>query len=237
VSATVVAQGFRLDRMSCVCYEAVKTRMKRATIALWAVGLLTLRMETSSAKADAPAIPSLTASPVIGYAYGGAGFAFSPRTNLLVTSLGYNANGFASYPGSDPTVRVSLFSSGGGPLTSALVTTNGALHSGNYFTSITSISLTMGATYYLQAGGVADGVWVGRVIAPGLGGAFTVAPQLTYLGGAVGTNPSGVFPANVYGSDALWIGGNFEFAPVPEPSAVGLLGLSLVAFRRLLRRR
>jgi len=177
-----------------------------------------------------PAVTSFGSQSTIGYDWG-AGFAFSPNTNVfIVTSLGYFGSELSFYD--DSQVQVSLLNSSSTVLASALISSNDTLRNQTYYENISPISLTLGQTYYIEATNPATGLWIGHV---GIG--VVAAPQLHYIGMAYSTNDAGVFPATV-ASDApsyTFFGANFEFTTVPEPSAP-LIGLvSVLYFYRRLR--
>ena len=185
---------------------------------------------------------------IVGYAWGGAGFEFSPTTSLSVTALGYIGNDVYNAP-----YQVSLWDTSGDQLASALVSTNTPWSGQGYFQAISSLTLDAGDTYYLGAVRPDNGLWLGNAIissGPDANGTFGVAPQISYLGYATGTNADGTFPAYVSNDpSALLIGADFEFqlssggangpmlaSTIPEPSVVGLAGCALAALLSWKRR-
>lgn len=173
---------------------------------------------------------------IVGYASGGAGFAFTPLTDIVVTSLGFNG---MDLPSED--YSVSVWNSSGITLSTARISASDPLFNQTHYLGITGLPLAAGNTYYLQAVGVASGLWLGEAIiasGPDANGTFSVAPEISYLGYAAGTNGFGAFPAEVHGDPlAYLIGPNFQFEVVPEPSVLCLSGLGLAAIAARHRRR
>ena len=178
---------------------------------------------------------------IVGYAYGGAGFEFSPNTQLSVTALGYIGVDVYNAP-----YQVSLWDATGDALASALVSTNSPESGPGFFQPISAVSLDPGSIYYMGAVRPDAMLWLGDVIitsGPDADGTFTVAPQITYLSYATGTNSSGAFPGATYGEPGIMlVGADFEFqlpaggmtdsmevSSVPEPSVVGLAACALAA--------
>jgi hypothetical protein len=147
-----------------------------------------------------------------GYAPGGAGFAFTPQTNILVTALGFGGAALGS-----ETYRVTLWSSNHVPLVSTLVTSNSPVVNQTHYEAVLNIMLEPGKTYYVSAVGTNSGLWVGNVITmgpPNPNGTFWVDNTISYLAYAAGTNAAG-FPA-VAGTDStLLCGANFQFETGP----------------------
>jgi hypothetical protein len=170
---------------------------------------------------------------VVGYATNGAGFAFSPTASIAVTALGFGGSDLANYP-----YQVSLYNASGTQLATAQVTTGSSLVNQTYYQGISAVDLTVGATYYLGAVEVGDpfgNYWVGTVVGDGLGGTFTVNPDINYLNSE--TDFFSGIPTNPQGSSYFFVDENFQFTPVPEPSvlclsAAGLLGVAW-SWRRL----
>jgi hypothetical protein len=160
--------------------------------------------------------------PVTGFAKGGAGFSFSPATNLVVLSLGFGGANLTNEP-----YQVCMWDTNGVQLACAIITTNSPLRNLTYYESILPLALDPGQTYYLAAAGATSGVWSGETIVnSGLAqnGTFSVATDISYLGYALSTNSAGVFPLTVGANSALMIGANFEYINGP---LIFLSGLAL----------
>ncbi len=167
---------------------------------------------------------------------GGAGFEFKPTSPMTITSLGF-AGDLSEQP-----YFVSLRDVNGFNLASALVTLGSPLINQTRYGGIESVVLNVGDTYFVEAHGSFSGEWAGSIlIAPPndlANGTFTTAPDFTYVGAAYGTNGSGVFPLSPGSSNPnqLYVGANFLFNGVPEPSTIALVGTA-VALAPWVRRR
>ena len=163
--------------------------------------------------------------PITGYSAGGAGFAFSPNVDIVVTSLGCGAVQLTN-----EAVEVVLWDSNGQRLVSAQVTTNSPVYNGSYYEWSRPALLVSNQTYYVSSCGTTSGVWVGLVIDATLhDGTFEVAPELTYIGMASATNSDGTYPVKVISGANLPSGANFQFVRAPLIVVGGLrLGPSQV---------
>jgi hypothetical protein len=158
---------------------------------------------------------------IFGFARGGAGLAFSPLNDLVITAIGCGDELV-----SNETSQVTLWDTNGAVLASRLVTTNSPFFNSTFYETITPLPLTRGQTYYLSEAALSDGVWVGNVIcmsqsAPS--GTFSIAPQIDYLASAFNTNSDGSFPALLDTNACLAVGANFLFLRAPLIQASGLL--------------
>lgn len=147
-----------------------------------------------------------------GYAPGGAGFAFTPQTNILITALGFGGTALTAEP-----YRVTLWTSNQVPLVSTVVTLNSPLLNQTHYEAVPDTLLEPGKTYYIGAVGTNSGLWTGNTITmgpPNPNGTFFVDPEILYLAYAAGTNASG-FPGVLGNSSTLLCGANFQFATGP----------------------
>jgi Domain of unknown function (DUF4082) len=159
---------------------------------------------------------------IVGYANGGAGFGFSTASDIQVTSLGFAQNAdIAINP-----YTVSLWDSTGDLLASALVTSGDPSFNQSFYQAITPVTLQAGNTYFIGAGETAAGLWAGNVNDVG---DFSVAPEITYLGEALGANIWQGLQAN--SSTILLVGPDFQYSvPTPEPSPAAFVLPFLLAF-------
>jgi hypothetical protein len=150
----------------------------------------------------------------LGFVVGGAGFAFSPNTNMLVTTLGYLDNDQASLP-----AQVQLWDSFGTVLTSAVVTSNSPITENFYlYEPIAPVPITAGQTYFLQGlNRDTNGNWnfwggpiIGGPVTCGDFLTVIISSDLNYLGMAMNTKDSGEFP-RVIQAQALAVGANFQY--------------------------
>jgi hypothetical protein len=191
-------------------------RMK-VWLALISTGALLCGSRTSAFEA----IPSYQGGGAIGYEPGGAGFGFSPRSNITVTALG---NG-----GDDQTVAVTLWDSNGLQLVSALVTSNSPPSNWARYETISPLTLSGGQTYYVSAVETNSGLWIDHVIwgsGATSNGNFTVGPGITYIGAALGTNADGTFPHELDRTNYLMVGPNFTYVTSTTLLVTGLQFIS-----------
>ena len=200
----------------------------KATLLASAVVSLSASLGFAASEALTGIVPSGT----VGYAFGGAGFAFSPNTPIAVTALGY-------FDGMTTNETVALWGYAGTVLGQADITFGSAHRNQSYYEAISPMLLDPGHTYFLQAYETAstEQIWLGGPVGPDYGGAFSVAADINYLGYAATTNSAGIFPGVGGAADVLLIGGNFEYVVVPEPVAMGILvlGLGLLCLGRAWR--
>ena len=179
------------------------------------VGAVLLLLFALAAPQRVPAPEAIPAyqwlgDPLAGFAWGGAGFAFSPQTNIAVTSLGFGGAALVDEP-----YGVYLRDSNGNPLAQAVVTTGSPLRNGTHYEPIQRFVLSAGEKYYLSAAGVNSDAWSGSVLSTSgsvVNGTFSAAPDITYLGSALGTNSDGTFPLSEGANTLLLVGANFEYA-------------------------
>src|ERR1051326_2525939 len=108
-------------------------RMRRM---LPAAGLLIVSLALKSSASEAIYSYGFTSINIVGYVNGGAGFAFSPLTDISVTSLGYNGSELAFEP-----CLISLLNASGGELASATITTGDPLFNQTRYQSISDLTL------------------------------------------------------------------------------------------------
>jgi len=173
------------------------------------------------------AIPSYQFSShgIVGFGAGGAGFAFSPKTTITVTALGYGCDDWAQQP-----ATVLLLNSNGLALASALASFSSPAFDWAHYTTISPRTLTPGKTYYLWSFWT-NGNWTGLALAsngPNQNGTFAVAPDVAYLGEADSTNADGSLPKNQGLPSELLIGPNFIFV---DSTMIVLSGLQVISNR------
>ena len=174
-----------------------------------------------------------------GYTFGStnefsSGFTLSPSA----TNYTFDDVVFSLTAGSDAQFVVYLqANSGGNPGTLlATLTHHPQSGTGNYiFRPDAPFTLLAGTTYWLTVDSLASGAGAVRK-PPGDNPPMTLAPGVTYEGLNTSTNEGGTWSgASV--NDALSF--QLNAAPVPEPAVTGLilLGISLLGYRKLRRRR
>jgi len=187
-------------------------------------------------RAASEALLSYTNSS-FGFVSGTAGWTFQPQAGVTITSLGCFTNVVATQ---DP-IRVGLWASDGSLLASASVTTTSALVNQSRYEPITALPLSLGATYYIGAF-APSGTIFGDFVSPQAGGSAITAPEIQLGLMASATNSLFEFPTNTEGlPGGGFMGPNFEFTSIPEPSAllltfVGGVVIVAIPLRRWWRR-
>jgi hypothetical protein len=153
---------------------------------------------------------------------GPIGWTFQTTSDIDVTALG----AFNYLIPSRGNLEVGLWNSSGTLLASQSVTSASLLVDQSRYESVAPLLLTAGQTYYLAAfapGGPLSAVVVTPGAAPNGNATMSSEIQLGLV--AYSANSGFTFPGTTDGNpgDAI-IAPNFEFQPVPEPSAAVLLG-------------
>jgi hypothetical protein len=162
------------------------------------------------------------------------GYSFLVNTSINVTSLGVYDNGGDGLLVSHD---VGLWDSSGNLLASTTVAAGTAapLDSGFRFSSISSVALSAGSTYYVGAVIGFDDPWLQDPT-------VTSAPEITYVSRQYeASSGSLVFPDLAGSGTTGYFGGNFQFgaatSQVPEPSTWALAIGALAGLSTLKRRR
>jgi hypothetical protein len=146
---------------------------------------------------------------IVSYAPGGAGFAFSPNTDIALGALAY-----CGFRIQYAAVEVSIWDTNGIQLAEALVSTNSPQLAGTYYESSSGLTLTAGTTYFLRAVEPDQQAWGGDYLStngPSANGTFSVAAEINYLASARGTNLTGGFPGMLGTNAELYVGANFIY--------------------------
>ena len=160
------------------------------------------------------------------------GWTFQPQTDIKVTALGA-----FSYVLQNPgNLEIGLWDSGGNLLASNAVSITGT-SAATVYSSIATLMLMAGQTYYLSAYSPSQTVYF-YVVGPDshTHGYAVMSPEIKLGGLAFNTNSVFAFHSSTEGqpSDAV-VMPNFQFQAVPEPSTVCLLvggAMVLLAMRR-----
>jgi len=223
-----------------------KTVLASAAAAAW----LAL---ASPAHAQSPGVDFTATNPI--YMWNPSafslGYEFAATANVSVTGLAAwdsNGSGFNNYlpgtstPVSYGTQQVGLWDANGNLLASAYVTpTSALLGSAPWrWASIAPITLTAGQDYYVASQGGAEYAWETA--------GLTVDPSITFIEaayastGSASDNPlefpgalAGDLPAAAGGG---YFGGNIVLgSAIPEPATLSILGIGLLGFGLVRRRR
>jgi hypothetical protein len=156
---------------------------------------------------------------------GPVGWTFQPSTDIDVTALG----AFAYVVPQVGSLEIGLWNASGVLLASQNVSAARSEVDQSYYQAILPVLLTAGDTYYIAAFSAA-GTLDATVVTPGSGpnGSATMSPEIQLGTVAYNTNGPFAFPSTTEGNpgDAI-IAPNFEFTPVPEPAAAGLLAFGM----------
>jgi hypothetical protein len=155
---------------------------------------------------------------VVGYSKGGAGFAFSPENEIVITALASDSVVLDQQP-----CMVTLWDSNGLPLVSVLVTTNSPRSNLAHYEAIAPLPIAEGQMCYVSSVETNSGRWVGWLVGLRADETFTVGPGLSYIGSANGTNSDGTFPNFLDRTQhCLFVGANFLYVAGPLLTVSGL---------------
>lgn len=172
-------------------------------------------------------------TPIYSSISGTIGWTFQPLTDISVTALGAFDYDLPVGP-----VSVGLWNSAGDLLASSTITSSSTSVGQSRYETIVPVALTLGQTYYLgefSPGSILQAVAVNPSTPPY--GYATMSPEIQLDNAAYDNNSDFGFPSTLDGSTGSAITGpNFQFEPVPEPAAFGLVGLSLLALLGARRR-
>jgi len=173
---------------------------------LFAAGVVLSGIQTQGFEA----IPTYQGGGPVGLEPGGAGFAFSPQSEITVTALGCGNIEWDQEPG----ITVSLRDSNGLALASAIVTSSSPASNWANYQTIAPLTLTSNRTYFVSAAGTNDGALLCHALwasGSNSNGTFIVGPKIAYIGPAWGTNSNGTFPQQYSSTNILLIGPNFSY--------------------------
>ena len=169
-----------------------------------------------------PNVPPFSQN-IISFVQGGAGWAFTPTENILVTAIASTTPQVNFWIGSSP-----------------LANFNYSVGSYDYnFESITPLLLLAGQNYTVTAQypnfTALVNVTAGSILGDA-GPTVSMSPSLSLNGYSLLTTNGQL---TTYSSDIVLLGPNFQFQVAPEPSTVGLsfLGLGLFSCTQKFRRR
>ena len=162
------------------------------------------------------------------------GWTFQPVNSMSVTGLGAFNYIFAG----QSSVQVGLWDANGTLLRSNTITASSAQNNLSRYESITPVLLVPGQVYHLGVYAPLTGTIQLQVVAPDFG-TVNLSPDIQLRGSAQsGLGTGFAFPAETPPpppDGIIYLGPNFRYNFVPEPSAFALLGLGVLAatcFRR-----
>lgn len=192
---------------------------------------------TAGAQGTTEAILGYNAlNAVSGQISGTAGWSFEVTNAVTVTELGCIANVFTK--NTDVTeVQIGMWASSGTLLASSVIRPTNSPVNLSLYGEVTPVLIGPGQTYYI--GAYSSGTFFLDVLPPAAESSVTTSPVITSLAAAYSSGGflSPLALPNTAG--AAFLGPNFLYTGVPEPSASLLLGLGAVflAARRRIQRR
>jgi hypothetical protein len=154
------------------------------------------------------------------------GWSFQPRASIKVTDLGCLAIVFEAYS----SVNIGLWSGDGTMLDWREVSATNTPAGQSYYSSITPIFLNQGETYWIGAFSPSGSISLSAVgNPPDLDGQVTVSDLIQLSGYATGTNGFSIPNGGPGPAGSIYLGANFQYQNIPEPSTVALLCLAALA--------
>jgi hypothetical protein len=174
--------------------------------------------------------------PIRGFFTKTVGWSFQPLTDVSVTALG----SFDYLVTDQEPIAVGLWTADGTLLASSTITSGSTLVNQSRYEPIPVVQLSLDQTYFVGAYLLSGQYMNFYAIDPQDGaGSATMAPEIQLGAAAMSSASSFTFPDSIEGpSGSALLAPNFEFQPVPEPSAFWLVGagsLALLATRRRCR--
>jgi hypothetical protein len=187
----------------------------------------------ANAQGTFEAVHSASGGSTTGTGTGGTiGWTFEPLTEIRVTDLGV----LQFYAQDQGSVQVGLWTDGGTLLGSSTVSATDVLLGSSVYKAITPVVLSSNTVYRIGLHAVSGSTPYPVASPPD--GAFSMSSDIQ-LQSAVSAANGFTFPVNNLGDGAMLVGPNFRYNwTIPEPSAMTLLGLGLLALvtRRLTAR-
>jgi hypothetical protein len=164
------------------------------------------------------------------------GWTFTPIQGIQITALGCidSSPNYTLVSDQGP-ITVGLWADDGTLLASSVIYTTNDLFNQTRYVSVTPFTLSAGQTYRLGAY-APSGIINLNVIGPppNFDGSVTLA-SLIQLGGSASASSGFSFPNSLGPAGTMYLGPNFTFRNLPEPSACALVAVGL--FLAVLRRR
>ena len=201
------------------------------------LSLLTLVCSVCAARPQGTfeAISSFVPGSISAPVSGAAGWTFVPLQGIQITALGCADLPTDSVVSDWGPLSIGLWTDSGSLLVATNIYTTNTLVNQSRYVSITPFTLAAGQTYRLGIFSTTPGFSL-TIIGPppNFDGSATLDP-LIQLGSLAQGNSGFGFPNTLGPSGTMYVGPNFMFRNLPEPSAFGLVAVGL--FLAILHRR
>jgi len=197
--------------------------------------ILAFAISAAHSQGTFEAISGFTQGSISGPVGSVGGWTFTPLQGIQITALGcFDSSPNYTLVSDQGPITIGLWTDSGTLLVSSVIYNTNNLVNQTRYASITPFTLSAGQTYRLGAY-APSGIISLNVIGPppNFDGSVTLA-SLIQLGAGASASSGFNFPNTLAPSGTMYLGANFMFNNLPEPSAFALVavGVLLAACRR-----